>query len=286
MVLQRCRAYGASVCIFASPRLCVKIRAMNSNLTGDLIYSYDLDITGTTDFGVCMPDILGGKVKIPPQGARFDVAFAGRAMGRLSGAVRGVDYLRMRADGRIDLDIRATIETDDGARIALSADGVALAQPGNPVAELRENVSLTTASEKYAWVNARQIWAAGTVNLAAGKIHIDAGCSDRPLTSASARCLPSRKNPNRFSGFPLLDFNGRTQSCSTKYAALTALSMVSLSNLHGSWHLRALYWKTIRRRRHSNNFQRTFPADFSRTTLEKMAVSDLSGRCEQNPIPT
>jgi predicted RNA-binding protein len=146
---------------------------MNPNLTGELIYSYDLDITSTTDYGVSMTDILGSKVKIPAQGARFDVAFAGRAMGRLAGAVRGVDYLRMRADGRIDLDIRATIETADGCRIALSADGVALPQPGNPVVELRENVSLTTAAEKFAWVNARQIWAAGTVNLATGKIHID-----------------------------------------------------------------------------------------------------------------
>ena len=146
---------------------------MNTNLTGELIYSYDLDITGTTDFGVSLPDILGGKVKIPPQGARFDVAFAGRATGRLSGAVLGVDYLRMRADGRIDLDIRATLETDDGCRIALSADGVALAHRGNPEVALRENVSLTAAAEKYAWVNARQIWGVGTVNLATGKIHID-----------------------------------------------------------------------------------------------------------------
>jgi len=147
---------------------------MNTNLTGELIYSYDLDITGTTDFGVSMSDILGGKVKMPPQGARFDVAFAGRATGRLAGAVSGVDYLRMRADGRIDLDIRATIETDDGCRIALSADGVARPQPGNPVAELRENVSLTTAAEKCAWVNTCQVWGVGTVNLATGKIHIDA----------------------------------------------------------------------------------------------------------------
>ena len=147
---------------------------MNLNLTNEPIYSCDLDITGMTDYGVQMPDILGGKTPIPPQGARFDVAFAGRATGRLSGAVRGVDYLVMRADGRIDLDIRATIETDDGCRIALSADGVALPQPGEPVVSLRENARLTTAAEKYAWVNARQIWAVGTVNLATGKIHIDA----------------------------------------------------------------------------------------------------------------
>src|ERR1019366_1517503 len=33
-------------------------------------------------------------------------------------------------------------------------------------------------------------------------------------------------------------------------------------------------------------FQWTLPAEFSRTTLESTAVSDLSGRCEQKPMPT
>jgi hypothetical protein len=143
-------------------------------MTSEKIYEYDLDIMGVTDYGVSMESILAGKEKIPPQGARFDVAFAGNATGRLSGGVRGVDYLRMRADGRIDLDIRATIETGDGNRIGLSADGVSVMRPGEPVAELCENVTLTTAAAGYAWVNARQIWGVGTVNLATGKIHIDA----------------------------------------------------------------------------------------------------------------
>lgn len=80
----------------------------------------------------------------------------------------------MRADGRIDLDIRATIETDDGYRIALSADGVGVPHVDEPIADLFENVCLTTAAADYAWVNMRQIWAPGTVNLAAGKVHIDA----------------------------------------------------------------------------------------------------------------
>jgi len=143
-------------------------------MTGEKIYEYDLDITGVTDYGIKLEAILAGKDKVPPQGARFDVAFEGRAAGRLSGRVRGVDYLRMRSDGRVDLDIRATIETNDGCRIALSADGVAVSHPGEPTAELFENVSLTTAAAGYAWVNARQIWGPGTVNLATGKIHIDA----------------------------------------------------------------------------------------------------------------
>src|SRR5208337_2889960 len=112
----------------------------NPAMTGEKIYEYDLDITGVTDYGVSLESILAGKAKVPTQGARFDVAFEGNATGRLSGRVRGVDYLRMRADGRIELDIRAAIETSDGFRIALSADGVAVLRPGEPIVDLCENV--------------------------------------------------------------------------------------------------------------------------------------------------
>ena len=144
-----------------------------SAMRGEKIYQYDADITGVTDYGVAMDDILAGKINIPPQGARFDIAFAGPCTGRLSGNAHGVDYLNMRADGRIDLDIRATIETDDGHRIALSADGAAVPRPGETLVDLCENVRLTTAAADYAWCNMRQIWAVGTVDLATGKIHIE-----------------------------------------------------------------------------------------------------------------
>jgi Protein of unknown function (DUF3237) len=143
------------------------------SMRGEKIFEFDLDIAQVTDYGVGMDAILSGKEKIPPQGARFDVAFDGRSHGRLSGRVRGVDYLLARADWRVDLGIRATIETDDGHRIALSGDGVAAPRTGELVADLIENVCLTTAAENYAWVNTRQIWAVGTVNLAARKIHIE-----------------------------------------------------------------------------------------------------------------
>ena len=125
-------------------------------MTGEKIYEYDLHITGVTDYGVGMESILAGKEEIPPQGARFDVAFEGNATGRLSGRVRGVDYLQMRADGRMDLDIRASIETGDGSRIGLSADGVAVLRPGEPIADLRENVALTTAAAGFA--GGRRTW--------------------------------------------------------------------------------------------------------------------------------
>ena len=143
-------------------------------MRGEKIYEYDLDVTGMTDCGLSLDAILSGGAKIPAHGVRIDVAFEGSATGRLAGRVRGVDYARMRADGRVDLDIRAMLETNDGHRIALNADGVAVPRAAEPIADLSENVSLSTAAEPYAWVNTRQIWASGTVNFATGKIHIDA----------------------------------------------------------------------------------------------------------------
>ena len=143
-------------------------------MTGEKIYEYDLDVTGMTDCGISLQAVLSGQAKVPPQGVRIDVAFEGVAIGRLAGRVRGVDYLRLRADGRVDLDIRAIVETPDGRRIALSADGVGVPRATEPVADLSENVRLTTAAEDYAWVNARQVWGFGTVNFATGKVHIDA----------------------------------------------------------------------------------------------------------------
>jgi Protein of unknown function (DUF3237) len=140
-------------------------------MIGEKIYEYDLDITGVADFGVSLQAIAAGEVTVPPQGARFDIAFDGRGKGRISGRVR--DYLRLRADGRLNLDIRATIETGDGHRIALSAGGVGVPRAGEPITDLFENVCLTTAAADYAWVNARQIWGVGTASFATGKIHVE-----------------------------------------------------------------------------------------------------------------
>jgi hypothetical protein len=45
---------------------------------------------------------------------------------------------------------------------------------GEPICDLSENVSLVTAAAGYEWVNSRQVWGVGHVNLATGKIHIEA----------------------------------------------------------------------------------------------------------------
>jgi hypothetical protein len=121
-----------------------------------------------------MDAVLAGKEAVPLQGARFELIVEGGGKDRLSGRARGVDYLRMCADGRIDLDLHLTIETDDGHRIALSGDGQAAPRTGEETLDIFANIRLSTASKSYAWVNARQIWSVGTANTATGKIYAEA----------------------------------------------------------------------------------------------------------------
>jgi Protein of unknown function (DUF3237) len=143
-----------------------------SGLAAEQLYEYTCNITGTVEYGASLEAILAGENPPPPGGLRVDVAFEGPVTGRLNGGVIGVDYLNLRADGRIDLDIKADITTGDGDKIALAASGVAIRRGDSPVFSLRENVKLTTASQNASWVNPLQIWGVGSVDLSTGEINI------------------------------------------------------------------------------------------------------------------
>ena len=108
------------------------------------------------------------------RGSALDVYFEGPVTGKLKGTVKGVDYLHIRADGRAQLHIHGEITTEDGEKIALAADGVAVPVEESPVFQLRENVTLTTNQPEYSWVNPIQIWAPGTVDVSKGEIRITA----------------------------------------------------------------------------------------------------------------
>jgi len=142
-------------------------------MTYEKIFEYDLDITGVTDYGADMAALFTGQETVPPQGAQFDVALTGPVKGRLAGAMRGIDYLRVRADGRRELELRGTIETDDGHRIALRAEGVGSPRDGAPTVDLAVKIDLLTAAANYAWVNAKSAWGSGYADLVTNKIHID-----------------------------------------------------------------------------------------------------------------
>ncbi|MGD0471862.1 MAG: DUF3237 family protein [Candidatus Velthaea sp.] len=143
-------------------------------MASEKVFEYDLDITNVTDYGANMEAIFTGQESVPLQGAQFDVTLAGSIKGRVTGSLRAVDYMYVRADGRRELDLRATVETDDGNRIAFRAEGTASPRDGEPIVDLSVKITLVTASAAYAWVNAQPAWGVGYANVATGKIHIDA----------------------------------------------------------------------------------------------------------------
>lgn len=136
------------------------------------LYNADLQFTGLIEYGVSLQDLNAGRARPPLAGARIDITVAGMLEGpRLRGRMRGVDYVAVRADGRFDLHLHATITTDDGATIALFADGIAFpSRNESGVVEMRQNVRLSTASPDYAWVNRLQVWLTGHADMRVGRL--------------------------------------------------------------------------------------------------------------------
>jgi hypothetical protein len=147
--------------------------AEDTNTSGEFLYEYVLQFTKVVEFGSSANALFAGQAPPPSEGARFDVYFEGPVTGpRLSGMAKGVDYLHIRADGRCQLHIHAEITTEDGKKISLAADGVGIPEKGSSIFQLRENVTLTSNHPEYAWLNALQIWAPGTVDVSKGEIRV------------------------------------------------------------------------------------------------------------------
>jgi hypothetical protein len=144
-----------------------------TGMPGELLYEYTCSFTQVVEYGTSADALFAGETPPPAEGARIDVYFEGPVTGsKLKGTVTGVDYLHIRADGRAQLNIHAEITTEDGKKIALAADGVAIPQEGSPVFQLRENVTLTTNYAEYSWVNPIQVWGLGTVDVSKGGIRV------------------------------------------------------------------------------------------------------------------
>lgn len=137
------------------------------------LYESTLQFTKVVEYGVSAEALFSGQTPPPAEGARFDVHFEGPVAGaKLRGTATGVDYLHIRADGRVQLDVHAEITTENGKKIALHADGVGMPQNGSPVFLLRENATLTSNHPEYAWLNPLQVWAPGTVDVSKGEIRV------------------------------------------------------------------------------------------------------------------
>ena len=146
---------------------------MNTIEVNEHLYTIKLNLTGMTEYGVDFDELTSGTIPPPPEGARFDAAFEGRASGpRLNGTVAGVDYLRVRGDGRMELHIHETISTADGLNIDAQGDGVGIPRPEGGIIDIRVNMTLFTSSEEYKWVNLLPVWGVGIVNLVEGTVEV------------------------------------------------------------------------------------------------------------------
>jgi len=89
-----------------------------------------------------------------PAGMRIDFPFEGTATGphwEGERPVKGVDYVTVRGDGNMDLDIRATIG-EKRETVAYRGGGVSIAYPDQS-AEPRELLTFQTGNEDLGWLN-------------------------------------------------------------------------------------------------------------------------------------
>jgi hypothetical protein len=134
----------------------------------DLLFKEEVRLTEVKEYGYSWQKFAGGQESIPAEGLRFDIHFEGEVIGEdVNGRISGVDYLTVRADGRLFLDLYATIETRDGALISIKESGI------NANGDLRLDMDFHTSDERYRWINHKHVWGIGTVDFATGEVKIN-----------------------------------------------------------------------------------------------------------------
>ena len=110
----------------------------------------------------------GVPVMIPaaPQGTRMLVEVTGGKFEgpKLNGTVvaPGGDWVTQRADGSIKLDVRLVLQTDDGAKILVTYNGIGTVVDGQLKARCAP--LFETGDERYAWLNSIQAVGIGGVD--------------------------------------------------------------------------------------------------------------------------
>lgn len=118
---------------------------------------------------------LDAPVVVPngPHGTRVIVGVNGGTVKgpKVNGTVAhlGADWLTMRADGTAQLDVRALINTDDGAAIHIQYTGIMA--PGENGPRIITAPLFQAGDERYTWLNAVQAVAVGA--LGAGSVDYD-----------------------------------------------------------------------------------------------------------------
>jgi Protein of unknown function (DUF3237) len=119
-------------------------------------YLFTLTIESTAVPAALIPD--------GPQGTRAVATVSGgsfegpRLRGHLPPVAAG-DWVTVRADGTYRLDVRLVLETDDGACVLMTYNGVGRPREGG--IDLRTAPTFETGDERYAWLNHVQAVAIG-----------------------------------------------------------------------------------------------------------------------------
>jgi hypothetical protein len=90
---------------------------------------------------------LGTRTIVPVTGGTFEGP-------RLKGSIAdmpGGDWVNVRADGSIRLDVRLVLKTDDGAAIYMTYSGIGARKDG--AYALRTAPQFETGDERYSWLN-------------------------------------------------------------------------------------------------------------------------------------
>jgi hypothetical protein len=115
-------------------------------------FSFDAEFLCDIEADLSVPEMIGQV----PEGVRTTFYIAGGTFEgpNIRGKVRpvGADWLVMRSDGIGELDVRATLETDDGELIYVYYKGLT-DMSGGAEPRIITNPVFRTASEKYSWLN-------------------------------------------------------------------------------------------------------------------------------------
>lgn len=90
-----------------------------------------------------------------PTGMRLNLELDGRSepgVGRVQGRVTGTDYLTIRPDGLLELNVQATLASDDGELVAVSGTGLGLHGADGAVSG-RLALRFAAAGPGLAWMN-------------------------------------------------------------------------------------------------------------------------------------
>ncbi|WP_196889191.1 DUF3237 family protein [Aureivirga sp. CE67] len=120
-----------------------------------LLYQTTAQVTGAETFGAAFTDPL------PEEGRRVNFLFEGPVNGEINGTLKGTDYGTMLPNGNVIVDVHATIETNDGAKIAVRYKGETVPN-SQTISDLTETGTLISNHPDYAHLNDMFIVGVGT----------------------------------------------------------------------------------------------------------------------------